>query len=151
VAGLLAPKNTPANIVDKHQAVKEVLADDEVKRYMAQASLEPVGSTPAEFGIFFRAEKDQWAKVIRETGRKLTRPSTATGGADLKAAARTSRLWRPTRARRRRRALGAKGPVRLFLWEKFVDSPQDKPLLLFVHGSSMASQPTFDLTCSRPP
>jgi len=38
-----------------------------------------------------------------------------------------------------------KGPVRLFLWEKFVDSPQDKPLLLFVHGSSMASQSTFDL------
>ena len=38
-----------------------------------------------------------------------------------------------------------KGDVRLFLWEKFVDSPQNKPALLFVHGSSMASQPTFDL------
>jgi tripartite-type tricarboxylate transporter receptor subunit TctC len=70
--GLLAPKNTPANIIDKlHQAVAQVLADDEVKRYMAQASIEPVGSTPAEFGAFFRAEKDQWAKVIRETGAKI--------------------------------------------------------------------------------
>ena len=70
--GLLAPKNTPANIVNKlYQAVKEVLADDEVKRYMAQASIEPVGSTPAEFGTFFRAEKDQWAKIIRETGAKI--------------------------------------------------------------------------------
>jgi pimeloyl-ACP methyl ester carboxylesterase len=39
-----------------------------------------------------------------------------------------------------------KGDVRLFLWEKFVDSPQGKPAVLFVHGSSMASQPTFDLT-----
>ncbi len=39
-----------------------------------------------------------------------------------------------------------KGDVRLFLWEKFVDSPQGKPALLFVHGSSMASQPTFDLS-----
>ena len=39
-----------------------------------------------------------------------------------------------------------KGDVRLFLWEKFVGSPQDKPAVLFVHGSSMASQPTFDLT-----
>ena len=36
--------------------------------------------------------------------------------------------------------------VRLFLWEKFVDTPDGKPALLFVHGSSMASQPTFDLT-----
>jgi pimeloyl-ACP methyl ester carboxylesterase len=40
----------------------------------------------------------------------------------------------------------ADGEVRLFLWEKFVDSPDAKPVVLFVHGSSMASQPTFDLT-----
>ena len=39
----------------------------------------------------------------------------------------------------------AKGGVRLFLWEKFVGSPAGKPAVLFVHGSSMASQPTFDL------
>jgi len=38
-----------------------------------------------------------------------------------------------------------KGEVRLFLWEKYVDSPEGKPAVLFVHGSSMASQPTFDL------
>lgn len=39
-----------------------------------------------------------------------------------------------------------KGDVRLFLWEKYVDSPGDKRgTVLFVHGSSMASQPTFDL------
>ena len=38
-----------------------------------------------------------------------------------------------------------KGEVRLFLWEKFVGSPEGKPAILFVHGSSMASQPTFDL------
>ena len=39
-----------------------------------------------------------------------------------------------------------KGEVRLFLWEKFVGSADNKPAVLFVHGSSMASQPTFDLT-----
>ncbi len=38
------------------------------------------------------------------------------------------------------------GEVKLFLWEKFVDTPDGKPAVLFVHGSSMASQPTFDLT-----
>ena len=38
------------------------------------------------------------------------------------------------------------GAVRLFLWEKYVGSPDGKPAVLFVHGSSMASQPTFDLT-----
>ncbi len=39
-----------------------------------------------------------------------------------------------------------KGDVRLFLWEKYVGSPAGKPAVLFVHGSSMASQPTFDLS-----
>lgn len=38
-----------------------------------------------------------------------------------------------------------KGDVRLFLWEKYVGTPDGKPAVLFVHGSSMASQPTFDL------
>ena len=32
---------------------------------------EIVGSTPAEFGVFFRAERDQWAKVVRETGARI--------------------------------------------------------------------------------
>ena len=45
--------------------------DDEVKRYMANAGIEIVGSTPAEFGTFFRSEKDLWAKVIRDTGAKI--------------------------------------------------------------------------------
>jgi pimeloyl-ACP methyl ester carboxylesterase len=39
-----------------------------------------------------------------------------------------------------------KGDVQLFLWEKQSDAPVKKNgTVLFVHGSSMASQPTFDL------
>jgi pimeloyl-ACP methyl ester carboxylesterase len=39
-----------------------------------------------------------------------------------------------------------KGDVRLFLWEKSAGaSPGPRGTVLFVHGSSMASQPTFDL------
>ena len=38
-----------------------------------------------------------------------------------------------------------KGDVKLFLWEKVVGRPDGKPCVLFVHGSSMASTPTFDL------
>lgn len=39
-----------------------------------------------------------------------------------------------------------KGEVRLFLWEKAAVAGQPKKgTILFVHGSSMASQPTFDL------
>src|SRR5262245_34268938 len=39
-----------------------------------------------------------------------------------------------------------KGEVRLFLWQKRALDPQARRgTILFVHGSSMASQPTFDL------
>jgi pimeloyl-ACP methyl ester carboxylesterase len=39
-----------------------------------------------------------------------------------------------------------KGDIRLFLWRKNVVEPRAaKGTILFVHGSSMASQPTFDL------
>jgi pimeloyl-ACP methyl ester carboxylesterase len=38
-----------------------------------------------------------------------------------------------------------KGPAKLFLWEKRAPGGPKKGTILFVHGSSMASQPTFDL------
>ena len=39
-----------------------------------------------------------------------------------------------------------KGDIKLFLWEKYAGKPGGKKgTVLFVHGSSMASQPTFDL------
>ena len=46
----------------------------------------------------------------------------------------------------------SKGPVRLFLWEKAAGrSPAPRGTVLFVHGSSMASQPTFDLQVPNRP
>jgi pimeloyl-ACP methyl ester carboxylesterase len=42
-----------------------------------------------------------------------------------------------------------KGDVKLFLWEKRATRPQGT--VLFVHGSSMASQPTFDLQVADRP
>ena len=70
--GLLAPKGTPAQIVERlNRDVIAVLSEDAVRQYMATAGIEIVGSTPSEFGRFFRAEKDLWAKVIRDTGAKI--------------------------------------------------------------------------------
>jgi tripartite-type tricarboxylate transporter receptor subunit TctC len=67
--GLLAPKGTPPAIVERlNHEVATVLGEDAVKRYMANAGIEIVGSTSADFGKFYRAERDLWAKVIRDTG-----------------------------------------------------------------------------------
>jgi len=69
--GLLAPRGTPAAIVERlHAALEDALASNDVRQHMASAGIEVVGSTPAEFAAFFRAERDRWARVIRETGAK---------------------------------------------------------------------------------
>ncbi len=45
-----------------------------------------------------------------------------------------------------------KGPVKLFLWEKYAGDPSKAAgIVLFVHGSSMAAQPTFDLRVAGRP
>ena len=38
-----------------------------------------------------------------------------------------------------------KGEVKLFLYEKPATTKEKRGTVLFIHGSSMASQPTFDL------
>ncbi|MEO9135222.1 MAG: tripartite tricarboxylate transporter substrate binding protein [Casimicrobiaceae bacterium] len=70
--GLLAPKGTPPAVVERlNRNVVAVLGEDEVKRYMANAGIEIVGSTAADFGKFFRAQRDLWAKVIHDTGAHI--------------------------------------------------------------------------------
>lgn len=70
--GLMAPKGTPAPIIEKlHRELLNAIATPEVKTYMANASIEIVASTPAEFGSFFREEIDRWAKIIKGTGAKI--------------------------------------------------------------------------------
>ena len=70
--GLLAPKGTPESIIDRLQReLQVVLALPDVRSYMANAGIEIVGSTPDEFGRFFRSERDRWAQVVRETGARI--------------------------------------------------------------------------------
>jgi tripartite-type tricarboxylate transporter receptor subunit TctC len=70
--GMLAPKGTPAPIIERLQReFVTALRAPSVKTFMDNAAIEAVGSTPAEFGAFFREEKVRWAKVIKETGARI--------------------------------------------------------------------------------
>ncbi len=70
--GLLAPKGTPAPAIEAlHAAVVAALQQPVVRQYMTQASIEPVGDSPAEFATFFRDERQRWAAVIRQTGAQI--------------------------------------------------------------------------------
>ncbi|MDP3082796.1 MAG: tripartite tricarboxylate transporter substrate binding protein [Rubrivivax sp.] len=70
--GLLAPKGTPVAIINRlNTELKAALSAPEVKTYMSEASIEAVGSTPAQFDAYFREERDRWARIVKETGAKI--------------------------------------------------------------------------------
>jgi tripartite-type tricarboxylate transporter receptor subunit TctC len=67
--GLLAPRGTRGEVVQKlHLETAKVLALPEVRQRLAQAALQPVGSTPAEFAAVIRADIERWGKLARELG-----------------------------------------------------------------------------------
>jgi tripartite-type tricarboxylate transporter receptor subunit TctC len=70
--GMLAPKGTPAPIIERlHREFVVALRAPAVRSFMDAAAIEPVGSTPAEFGAFFREERARWAKIVKETGARI--------------------------------------------------------------------------------
>ncbi|MES2183870.1 MAG: tripartite tricarboxylate transporter substrate binding protein [Pseudomonadota bacterium] len=70
--GFLLPAGTPAAVVDKlHQAVADVLKEDEVKKRFGDLGAQPIGSTPAAFDAFLKKEAAKWSGVIRKGGIKL--------------------------------------------------------------------------------
>ena len=70
--GLLAPAKTPAPIVTRlHEALVKVVRTPEMKAQLELQGYDPVGSTPAEFATFIRAESAKYAKVVKLSGAKV--------------------------------------------------------------------------------
>jgi tripartite-type tricarboxylate transporter receptor subunit TctC len=66
---LLAPKGTPADVVQKiNAAVTKVLSTPDAKKLMTSAGVDVAPSTPEDLEKLMVAELDRWGKVVRETG-----------------------------------------------------------------------------------
>ena len=64
--GICAPRNTPAEIVEKlNKEIDESLADPKMKARLADLGTVPMPMASAEFGTFIADETEKWAKVIR--------------------------------------------------------------------------------------
>jgi tripartite-type tricarboxylate transporter receptor subunit TctC len=69
--GLCAPKNTPAEIVEKlNGAVNASLADPKLAARMSGLGAAPIAGSPAQFGARIASETEKWAKVIRAANVK---------------------------------------------------------------------------------
>lgn len=64
---ILAPAGTPHDIVAKlNTEIVHALRSAEMKTVLANAAIEPIGSSPEELSKFMKAEIAKWAKVVRE-------------------------------------------------------------------------------------
>jgi tripartite-type tricarboxylate transporter receptor subunit TctC len=67
--GLLAPADTPRDVVDKlSRDANKVLAEPEVRQKMLALGAEPSGNSPAQFASFIRDDMAKWSKLMAERG-----------------------------------------------------------------------------------
>ncbi len=69
--GVAAPKNTPAEIVDKlNKEINAALADPKLKARLVDLGGTTLAGSPADFGKLIADETEKWGKVIRAANIK---------------------------------------------------------------------------------
>src|SRR5215472_8872079 len=66
ITGLGAPKNTPADIIEKlNKATNAGLADPRIRTRLADLGGTPLPGSPADFGKLIADETEKWGKVLK--------------------------------------------------------------------------------------
>jgi tripartite-type tricarboxylate transporter receptor subunit TctC len=69
--GVCAPKNTPAEIIDRlNKEINAALADPRMKARFADIGGEALAGSPTAFGKLIADETEKWAKVVKFAGLK---------------------------------------------------------------------------------
>ena len=69
--GVGAPRNTPAEIIDKlNKEVNAAFADPKIKSRIADTGGTVLPGSPADFGKHIADETEKWAKVVKFAGIK---------------------------------------------------------------------------------
>ena len=69
--GVGAPKNTPADIIEKlNKEINAGLADPKLKARLADLGGTVIAGSPADFGRLLADETEKWAKVVKLAGMK---------------------------------------------------------------------------------
>jgi len=69
--GVVAPRSTPADIVDKlNKEINAALIDPKLKAQLADLASTTLSGSPADFGRLVDAEIEKWGKVVKFAGMK---------------------------------------------------------------------------------
>jgi len=67
--GLFAPAKTPAATVNRiNHEIVQALSQSDVRGKLANAGIEPVGSSPEQFAAAMQADMAKWGKLIKDVG-----------------------------------------------------------------------------------
>jgi tripartite-type tricarboxylate transporter receptor subunit TctC len=67
--GMFAPQGTPADVINVvNGALRDILANPDVKKQYADVGIQAKASSPAELGARLKQDIDKWAKVIERAG-----------------------------------------------------------------------------------
>jgi tripartite-type tricarboxylate transporter receptor subunit TctC len=70
--GIMAPKGTPKEIVDRLNAeIAKIIAKPEIRDAWARQGAVPMTMTPDQFGAYLKQDIEKWAKVIKTAGIDL--------------------------------------------------------------------------------
>jgi tripartite-type tricarboxylate transporter receptor subunit TctC len=70
--GVGAPKNTPADIIDKlNREINAGLADAKIRGRFADLGGTAMGGSPADFSKLIAGETEKWGKVVRAANIKV--------------------------------------------------------------------------------
>jgi tripartite-type tricarboxylate transporter receptor subunit TctC len=70
--GIMAPKGTPKEIVDRLNAeIEKMIARPEIRDAWAKQGAVPMTMTPDRFGAYLQQDIEKWAKVIKTAGIDL--------------------------------------------------------------------------------
>ena len=70
--GIMAPKGTPQEIVDRLNAeIGKIIAKPEIRDAWARQGAVPMTMTPDQFGAYLKQDFEKWAKVIKTAGIDL--------------------------------------------------------------------------------
>ena len=68
----VAPKGTPSDIVRKlNGEIERALKDPDFASQIAAIGIDPIGSTPEEFGAFLRKEIPRWKQIVQDAEVKV--------------------------------------------------------------------------------
>ncbi len=70
--GMVAPAKTPKPVIDRlNRELVAIIQSADVRERMQRVYFQAIGSSPEGLATLMRAERDRWAKVIKQTGASV--------------------------------------------------------------------------------